>query len=171
MYESHIKGTQPLLVIKYEVWKVLWRLFFPFFPVIVIGFMMGIKLITNNNFIGGLFFILIGLGALLIVAEMILVKEFQFEEDRIRKIWKIFGSKEIIYKNASLGIITGKGLFKRTSLFSFEEKHGRVVRSIVIDRHLISNSTEKEIFIILKKLFNKNGDETIQENSFLSLNS
>lgn len=171
MFESHIKNTQPLLVVKHEAWKVLWRIFFPFFPVIVIGFMMGTKLITNNNFIGGLFFILIALGAFLVVVEMILLKEFQFKEDRIKKIWRVFGSKEIMYKNASLGIIKGKGLFKRTSLFSFEEKLGKVVRSVVIDRHLISNSSEKEIFEILKKLFHKNGDKTIEENSFISLNS
>lgn len=163
---SKIDEFQPL-VVKYVKWKVLWRILFPFLPVIVIGFVMGFRLINKSDFIGGFFFIFMALGTLLVVIEMLLVKEFQFEFDRIRKIWYVFGNKEIEYEKTLLGIIKNKGLFKRLSAFSFEEKQGQKIRSIVIDRNLIDAEVENTIFIVLQSVFTKN-NHIFEENSSIS---
>jgi hypothetical protein len=157
---------QPL-VVKYVKWKVLWRVLFPFLPVIVIGFVMGFRLINKSDFIGGAFFIFVALSSLFVVIEMLLVKEYQLEFDRIKKIWYVFGKKEIEYEKTSLGIIKDKGLFKRLSAFSFEEKQGQKIRSIVIDRNLIDAEVENTIFIVLKSIFTKN-NHMLEENSFIS---
>jgi len=84
-----------------------------------------------------------------------MIKEFVFYPDNIVKVWKLFGSKEIKYVDASLVIASRLGIMNGLSMYSFTQKMQRFYKNIVINRTMISKNTENQIMDFVSKLLNQ----------------
>lgn len=167
MNESQTKDMQPLLVVKYEIWKVLWGIFIPHFFVVLIGILLGSKLILSGDIAGGVFFSVMAIVSVSLSFELLMIKEFVFYHDKIVKVWKLLGSKEIKYSNAVLEITSRLGITNRLSMYSFSQKIQHFYKNIVINRTMISANTEKQIMEFVSQLLNQDVSQKLKSEKIL----
>lgn len=180
MDKLEIKDEQPLLVVKYKPLKIWWRIFFPYSFWCLIGFFAGESLLSSEsiaNNIVGVFFYGIGLMGLYLIMDLLMLEGFYFYPDRIVKVSKLFGHKEIKYADSILGIslVKMEPIFNSLSAYSFYKK---VMYSdmhiynkhISIDRRMINKNTENQIMDFVSNLLNQNIREQHKHSNILTFN-
>lgn len=178
MDELAIKDEQPLLVVKYEPLKVMWRIFFPYSFICIFGFLSGVVLVSSesiaNNIVGWFF---CGMVILVIYAimDLLMLEGFYFYSNKIVKISKLFGKKEMKYTDSILGIslVNAEPIFNSLSAYSFYKK---VMYSdmhiynkhISIDQRMISKNTDNQIMDFVSKLLNQDIREQQKHSNILN---
>lgn len=178
MDELVIKDEQPLLIVKYEPLKIMWRIFFPYSFWCLIGLLAGGSLVSSEsiaNNIVGVFFYGVGLMGLYLIMDLLMLKGFYFYPDRVVKVSKLFGQKEMKYADSILGIslVKMEPIFNSLSAYSFYKKvmysniHIRYT-GVGIDRRMISKNTENQIMDFVSKLLNQDIREQHKHSNILN---
>jgi len=163
MQKLQTENEQPLLVVKYVWWRVLWRLFIPYVPSIFMFYGFGGHFVKENNPIAYITMYVIMLFAIAMTINLLLTRDFRFFSDRIERRWFLFGKKILKYDEIIVGLtyINMRAFNNKTIAFSKRIKC--FFFNIELDRNLISKTTAQTIIEFLANISHRDISE-FQEN-------
>ena len=163
MDELQIKDEQPLLVVKYVWWRVLWRLFMPYVPGIFMFYGFGGYFVKENNPIAYITMYTFMLFAIGMTINLLLTRDFCFFSDRIERRWFLFGTRILKYNEIGVALtyMNMRAFNNRTIYFANSIPYSYF--NIRLDRNLISKKTEQEVVQFLANISYRNISE-FQEN-------
>ena len=163
MEDNNIKN--PILVIKYNPLRVLWKLIHPNgLGILLFGSLLfGTGLDLNEDgpikfFFGMFFFGILFIAAIYSSIEIILMKEIRFYNDYMEQEWRFFGKKSSKYNK--LKFISMTGLFAKPYSFLYINEPNLFKRKCCLFnlRLLYRNDIEK-IKNLLSKISKRPKDE------------
>jgi hypothetical protein len=163
MQELQTENEQPLLVVKYVWWRVLWRLFIPYVPGIFMFYGFGGYFVKENNPIAYITMYAFMLFAIGMTINLLLTRDFRFFHDRIERRWFLFGTRMLKFDEIIVGLtyMNMKAFNSKTIVFSKRIKC--FISNIRLDRNLISKKTEQIIVQLLAGIPHRDISE-FQEN-------
>jgi phosphate/sulfate permease len=163
MQELQTENEQPLLVVKYVWWRVIWKLFFPISFGLIIGIGMAYGFFDDIQFgwskelVAVLFLWLVMIFSSIFMLFMtILFKKIHFYKEKVVQEWYFFGKREIKYQDAYLVISHSPPV---ASFILIKPKEKRYLVYCYVDRSLIAEGTRENLLSILSKISHRNSDE------------
>lgn len=160
-------NEQPLLVVKYVWWRVLWRLFIPYIPGIFMFYGFGGYFLKEHNPIAYITMYAFMLFAIGMTINLLFTRDFRFFSDRIEKRWFLFGTVISNYNEIAVALtyMNMRAFNSRTIAFSKKIKSSYFTTEL--DRNLISKKTEQIIVQFLADISHRNISE-FQDNVALN---
>lgn len=152
------------LIIEYNSILKFLLLFIPYFGFIIITLIFGFYFSDRSVIWSFLFFITSALSLYLLIKKYKIVG-FYFHEDKIVQISTLEDPIEISFKLAEIKILSGK-----YKMFSFREFNHELnkFKEIVIDRNLLSKSSEQELFKFLSDILKIDVMKELEGNNYLN---
>ncbi len=167
MNELKIENKQPLLVVKYVWWRVLWRLFMPYIPGIFMFYGFGGYFVKEHNPIAYITMYAFMLFAIGMTINLLLTRDFRFFSDRIERRWFLFGARVLKYNEIEIifTFMNMRAYNSRTIAFGNMSQYAN--KLIRLDRNLISKKTEQLIVQFLADISHRDITE-FQEMTLIS---
>jgi len=152
---EQIENEKPLLVVKYLFAHKLFEmlLLYPWLILIGVGFIVQcfnnvmINTCTFKSIFGAIFFGFLGLAALYMFLELLFFRKIVIYWDRIEKIYYLFGSRKLSFKDTKLSeITTAPILMVHLRLFSIHKRCCCFKSSMGISIHLLSKETRAKVY-------------------------
>ncbi len=150
------ENNEPLLVLRYVPWKVLWKLFFPNSIAIISALIIITSFITKKpgHFIYILVFILavfILAGGIWLTVDMLLMDEFSLYTDRVVKSYSLIGER-IVYLDKANIIIARLGFTRTVYVFEKGNYLRRFMRRTFFDFSVGENRSMEQFMATCKRL-------------------
>jgi hypothetical protein len=161
--EQKYGDEQPLFVLKYQTWRVAWKVFWALVVVLPVGLILVVKGGASRT---GLKFLLVVIGGSLIsfaavfaIFDSLFSKEIRIYKDKIIKVWHLLGRREIELRNARLD--GKKMLLVSTKTISKQDRNGFLAnfKGIFYDEHLAKPKDIKKLNSILAELTGRKSEE------------
>jgi hypothetical protein len=157
------KNEQPLLVVHYVWWRILWRLFIPYIPGAFMFYGFGGYFVRHGNPIAYITMYLLMLFGIGMAVSLILTKDFCFYSDRMEKRWFLLGTHMLNYDEISVGLTyTNMRAFNFRTI-AFQKKLQHIYFILRLDRNLVNKETEQEVIRFLAEISHRDISD-FQEN-------
>lgn len=161
--EESDKNEQPLLVVHYVWWRILWRLFIPYIPGVFMFYGFGGYFVKQGNPIAYITMYILMLFGIGMTISLILTKDFRFYQDRMEKRWFLLGTHTLNYNETLVGLTyTNMRAFNFRTI-AFSKKFKYFYFNLRLDRNLISKETEQEVIRFLTEISHRDISD-FQEN-------
>lgn len=161
--ETRDKNEQPLLIVHYVWWRVLWRLFIPYIPCFFMSYAAGGYFVKQGNpiaYIAMYTFMLFSIG---MIINLLLTRDFCFYSDRMERRWFLFGFVTMRYNEIIVGLTSTLMKISSFKTFAFSKKFKYFYLNIELERNLISKKKEQEVLHFLAKISHRDISD-FQEN-------
>ncbi|MBF0329928.1 MAG: hypothetical protein HQL10_12280 [Nitrospirae bacterium] len=152
-------NNKPVLIIKFQCWRILWRLFWPISLFIPLCCFIAMKIPMKYS--GFEFWVyetlcLFGVvGGIWMICEMLLVKDFCLYEDRIIQKYKLFKKDKQVLLDKSKYTAMTTPFWGHIAIYEV----GRYCGRIQFDPTLVNTNTIKEFYLKLSQLSGRNIEE------------
>lgn len=161
--ETSDKNEQPLLIVRYVWWRVLWRLFIPYIPGAFMFYGFGGYFVKQGNPIAYITMYVLMLFGIGMAVSLILTKDFRFYKDRMEKEWFLFGIVTMRYNEIIVGLTSTLMKISRFRTITFSKKFKYLYLNIRLDRNLINKDTEQKVMHFLAEISHRDISD-FQEN-------
>lgn len=153
--EISIDNNQPLLLIHYVWWRILWRLFIPYIPSAFMLYGFGDYFVKQGNPIAYITMYTLMLFCIGMAISLLLTRGFRFYSDYMEKSWFLFGTVSMEYNKIKAGLTYINMRIFNFREIAFEKKLKYFYLIIRLDRNLINRTTEQDVIQFLANISHK----------------